>query len=214
MWAIRINPIQGNSHPSHPTCRIIAWPLTHTGKRLHSTGLSVITGSSTHNERMECLWRDVTRLVSSTFRESFQQLEYMEELDPLNNVDIFCLHWVYLPRINLCLQQSVESWNNHSLSSEHNQTPNQLFVQGILMQENSSPTVNTPSGSTVSIQLVIEWQLQRENLEHAIHYTGGSACSLQSIQLYTPTEDNGIFLYRQVVTVVGSHLQAGCGNCI
>ena len=106
-----------------------------------SSSATVITGSSTHNECRECLWRS----VSSTFREIFQQLlECMEELDPLNNVDIFCLHWVYLPRINLCLQQFIESWNNHSLSSDHKQIPNQLFVQGILMQQNLSPTANVP----------------------------------------------------------------------
>lgn len=35
----------------------------------HQSESAVITGSSTHNERIERLWRDVTRSVSSIFIE-------------------------------------------------------------------------------------------------------------------------------------------------
>ena len=101
----------------------------------HASESAVITGSSTHNERIESLWRDVTRSVGSVYYETFQQLEASGQLDPLNEVDIFCLHWVYLPRLNDSLQQFIESWNNHSLCSEHSRTPNQLFIEGILMQQ-------------------------------------------------------------------------------
>ena len=107
----------------------------------HQTESAVITGSSTHNERIERLWRDVFRSVSSVFFDIFSNLESRGQLDPLNEVDLFCLHWVYVPRVNHCLQQFTQSWNNHPLSTERNRTPNQLFVEGILSQRHQQPSL-------------------------------------------------------------------------
>ena len=64
----------------------------------------------------------------SIFYQTFYELETEQLLDPLNEVDLFCLHQVYLPRINKILDEFVESWNNHSLSTERSMTPNQLFI--------------------------------------------------------------------------------------
>ena len=41
----------------------------------------VITGASVHNERVERLWRDVTRCVSRNFIKVFQDLEEENILD-------------------------------------------------------------------------------------------------------------------------------------
>ena len=98
----------------------------------HGTTAAVITGSSTHNERFERLWRDVYRCVASLFYNTFYSLEGENKLDPNNEIDLYCLHYVYLPRINLALQSFIESWNNHPVSTEGNLTPNQLFVMGAL----------------------------------------------------------------------------------
>ena len=57
----------------------------------------VITGSFTHNERIERLWRDVHRSVTSNFADVFRNLKSEKHLDPLNEVDKFCLHFVYMP---------------------------------------------------------------------------------------------------------------------
>lgn len=100
----------------------------------HSSSEAVITGSSVHNERIERLWRDVYRCVGCLFADMFRTLEEEERLDPLNEIDIYCLHYVYIPRINFALKEFTESWNNHSLSSAHNLTPNQLFIQGAIEQ--------------------------------------------------------------------------------
>ena len=131
----------------------------------HSSESAVITGSSTHNERIERLWRDVFRSVGSVFYEIFCELEVRGQLDPLNEVDLFCLHWVYLPKLNNnCLQRFTQSWNNHPLSSERNQTPSQLFIHGIITQQQQQPSAQlvteplpllTPSQDFIVVPSVI-----------------------------------------------------------
>ena len=68
--------------------------------------------------------------VGRIFYDIFRKLEGELVLDPLNETDIYCLHYGFVPRNNKCLCKFVESWNNHQLSSEHNLTPYQLFVTG------------------------------------------------------------------------------------
>ena len=68
----------------------------------------------------------------------------------LNEVDMFCLHYALLPRINQALEGFVESWNNHPVSTCRNLTPNQLFIQGALRQ-NMTPTLPVPSVSHARI---------------------------------------------------------------
>ena len=72
------------------------------------------------------------RCVVSTFADTFRALESEEKLDPLNEVDLFCLHYVFLPRINRCLSEFQDSWNHHGLSSEANKSPLQLFLEGLM----------------------------------------------------------------------------------
>ena len=84
-----------------------------------------------HNERVEGLWRDVHRCIASIFTTTFRSLESNEKLGALNEVDLYCLHYVFLPHINISLLEFQESWNNHALSSEGNKSPLQLFHRRI-----------------------------------------------------------------------------------
>ncbi|KAJ7384361.1 hypothetical protein OS493_022474 [Desmophyllum pertusum] len=60
-------------------------------------------------------------------REEFYQLESEGLLNPLNETDLFCLHYVYLPRINKSVSEFITAHNNHSVSTENNNTPAQMF---------------------------------------------------------------------------------------
>jgi hypothetical protein len=89
---------------------------------------SYIAGSSVHNTRIERLWRDVYTQVTSTYALVFKSLEDNGVLDPLNCVDLYCLHLVFIPRINEALKSFQQGWNNHPLSTEFNRTPLQLYT--------------------------------------------------------------------------------------
>ena len=55
---------------------------------------------------------------------------YLEDqgyLDPDNNTNIFCLQEIFFKEIYKQLEEFTRASNNHSLSTEGNQTPLQLF---------------------------------------------------------------------------------------
>ena len=120
----------------------------------HHSQSAVLVGSSTHNQRIERLWRDVHRCVAVLFADLFRELEGDGKLNALNEVDMFCLHSVFLPRINDSLDSFTESWNNHALSTSNNLTPNQLFIEGALRQ-NMTPALPSVSPTGTAVQTLI-----------------------------------------------------------
>ena len=71
-------------------------------------------------------------------------LPVMEEcslLDPSNEVHIFPLHFVFLPRINRHLRIFSSGYNNGPISTERNMTPVQLWVNGFMQMQRSNHRV-------------------------------------------------------------------------
>ena len=87
----------------------------------------VIVGSSVHNQRIERHNRSANEQELSVFKSEFYDLESEGVLDPLNETDLFCLHYVYLPPLNKNLSEFVSAHNNHKVSTEGNNTPAQIF---------------------------------------------------------------------------------------
>lgn len=93
----------------------------------------VITVSSVHNQRIERLWRDVFRCVLTVFYQLFYYLEERGVLDPVSDTDLYCLHLVYLQKINEALKAFANGWNHHAVTTEHFMTPIQLLAVGTLL---------------------------------------------------------------------------------
>ena len=98
---------------------------------------SIIVGSSVHNQRIERFWRDMHRGVTVLYYRIFYYLEYHDLLNPVDDIDLFALHYVYVPRINQALDQFKNGWNSHSIRTEHGHSPIQLFTAGMLLLQRS-----------------------------------------------------------------------------
>ena len=67
----------------------------------------------------------------SLFYDLFYDFEDSGVLDPDDNDNIWCLHYVFLPIINRHLSQWKNAWIHHPMSSEKNKSPIQLWIHGL-----------------------------------------------------------------------------------
>lgn len=181
----------------------------------------VLTGQSVHNQRIERLWRDVHNYVITFYKNVFYYLESMEMLDPNNEIDVYALHYVFLPRLNKALYLFVMQWNNHPLSSEHGCTPFQVWTQGFYNYAQSDYTTvrEVLDPNSVNFQHYgidddgplpnVQTQNFVEIPRSAIELTGDKLQTLMGdLDPLTNDNDHGVTAYQRAKNVLSNILSS------
>lgn len=179
-------PIRVRSDHGTENLLVAEYMLQHKGLNRGS----IITGRSVHNQRIERLWSEVNRIVTKHFKELFIALENDGLLDELDEIDLFSLKLVFLPRIRKSLSEFVNQWNNHSLSTVRSYSPKQLWCTGMLQTQHEDT--------------ITEDALYVENsLEYGVDYEGPLTYIVTRNNVQIPEfQQNLLNLERQVEDIL------------
>ncbi|XP_064640699.1 uncharacterized protein LOC135495746 [Lineus longissimus] len=187
----------------------VAWQRMYEGRGAENR--PVIVGSSVHNERIERLNLELNKNLFKT-KDKFIALERDGFLDPMNDTDLFCLHFVFIPRINQILEMYRNAHNNHAVSTEGNRTPVQLFYANQHLTAMYDNPVNRPADDPYhGITPDQLQQHQQPHVEVPVTRCPLSANDLERlINQIDPLEENvdDKDKYRNVVEFVGQCLLA------
>ena len=132
---------------------------------------------------------------------TFEQLEEEGALNLNNNTDLFCLHFVYLPRINRLLQDFMLGYNSCCIPHGSGATPLQIFYahnDSALVNKDILPNlINMPNETVIQISLAEDCPVSEEKLIELC----------QHVNPEEKSENNGKDLYYKTATFVSQFLQ-------
>ena len=171
---------------------------------------SMLTGSSTHNQRIECLWRDMHKCATLLYYRLFYFMEHQGLLDPLNEYHLWALHFVFIPRINKSLNEFTQSWNNHPIRTTGHKSPNQLFIAGAILLQNSQMAgldffhqVDEYYGIDPNGPIPTDSDAHVGVPESPLHFSDSDLSSLrQTVDPCAPSDNHAIDLYEQTLEII------------
>ena len=167
---------------------------------------SALVGKSTHNQRIERLWRDVFDGVLCLYYNLFYFLEDQGLLDPLNEAHLAALHFVYLPIINDKLQVWSSAWSHHRMRTTRS-TPIQMWVSGQL---------HSPTGINIAADDIASYGVEgtfrdasddsdtRPVLE-PLNRALTEPCSQRLSQMTSTLNNYGIERYLEAISIITSN---------
>ncbi len=184
----------------------------------HERG-SALVGRSVHNQRIERLWRDVYVKVLDRFYRLFHFMECQQILDIENDIHLYALHFVFLPRIDRELMLWNDVHNYQGIRTMSYQYPLNVWYNGVLrnLESNSSAIHNirsfniSNSSHDVLQEFGIDWDLSDPpdhivtvpNVPNPLTDEQNSTLH-EEIDPLSESQHDGIDIYGQVVLFIRS----------
>ncbi|KAK4023615.1 hypothetical protein OUZ56_009015 [Daphnia magna] len=127
---------------------------------------SFLTGKSTRNTRIERMLVDVKKDATHPVKLLFQELQSSGLLDVGDETDIYCLQVVFIPLLQVILNEMMVAWNCHSMRTAKGTSPNKQFLQSLFkLQQQGREFTELKQDIEMPIGFVVE-DVLRENQVH------------------------------------------------